>query len=234
VRTNWYTIGFAAIMCVVLSVMLSATFMALKDARELNKKLDSQKNILEAAGIHVATLDAAGPVFATRIEQLVITNTGKVLPGKIPDSVDFDKQPNLMPLYRVKARPDDDTTVAYVYPVQGVGLWSTLYGYLAVTPGGDTVKGLSFYKEKETPGLGAEIKEAWFRDNFVGKKLYDNAGNLVGIDVVKGKARDHVDYKTRASHMVDGISGATITANGVSKMMKVFPKKYAPFFEAGG
>ena len=118
---------------------------------------------------------------------------------------------------------------AYVYPIEGLGLWGPVHGYLAVSPDGREVVGVAFYEHEETPGLGGEISRPWFQNNFVGKLLYRGA-QLVGIEVVKGKAKDHVDFAKRGQHLVDGMSGATITGRGITSMLKAWPAKYEPFF----
>jgi len=233
VRGNRYTILFALSVCVVLSVLLSANYMALKDRQELNRKLDRQKNILIAAGFEPQSQEEVQGLFDTRVKAMVVDASGEVVLGRLPDQIDPKAEKNLLPIYRITKEGDAKATKTFVYPVSGKGLWSTMYGYLAVSPDGKSVKGLTFYQQGETPGLGAEVEKAWFRDQFVGKKLYDN-GKVVGVRVVKGKARDQMDYKTKGEHMVDGISGATITCNGVSKMMKVDPKKYSAFFRKRG
>jgi Na+-transporting NADH:ubiquinone oxidoreductase subunit C len=227
VQSNKYTIVFATIVCMILSVMLSVTYMSLKDRQELNRKIDRQKNILISAGIKVNSVDEVSEVYSKRVRPFVINRKGEVETNKLVDDLDPKKDTHLLPIYKIL---NNDVVESYVYPAQGVGLWSTLYGYIAVKPNGSTVVGITFYKEGETPGLGAEINKLWFRDNFIGKELNKN-DKVVGVRVVKGKAKDQSDYKRDSLHMVDGISGATITGNGVTKMMKDYPVKYAPFFK---
>jgi Na+-transporting NADH:ubiquinone oxidoreductase subunit C len=207
--------------------MLSVTYMSLKDRQELNRKIDKQKNILISAGIKVNSVDDVSRVFRSRVKPFVVNKEGNVVVNKLVEDLDSKKDPHLLPIYKIVK---NNVVESYVYPAQGVGLWSTLYGYIAVKPNGSTVVGITFYKEGETPGLGAEINKLWFRDNFIGKEL-NKDNKVVGVKVVKGKAKDQVTYKTDSLHMVDGISGATITGNGVTKMMKDYPVKYAPFFK---
>jgi len=227
VQSNKYTIIFATIVCMILSVMLSVTYMSLKERQELNRKIDKQKNILISAGIKVNSVDEVSKIFKNKVKPFVVNNKGDVVVDKSVDDLDSKKDTHLFPIYKIL---NNGVVESYVYPAQGVGLWSTLYGYIAVKPNGSTVVGITFYKEGETPGLGAEINKLWFRDNFIGKELNKNK-RVVGVKVVKGKAKDQGAYKTDSLHMVDGISGATITGNGVTKMMKDYPVKYAPFFQ---
>ena len=224
-ESNKYTVTFATVVCVLLSILLSVTYVSLKDKQEMNRKVDQQKNILIAAGIEVDSNDKVASIFNQNVQSLVIDFKGNIIKGKLID--DIESNSNELPIYKII---DQGKVKSYVYPAQGVGLWSTLYGYVAVKPNGSTIIGLTFYKEAETPGLGAEITKPWFRNNFINKEI--NKGKaIVGITVVKGKARDQVNYKTNKAHMVDGISGATITGNGVTSMMKRYPIKYAPFFK---
>lgn len=235
---NAYTIGFAAAICVACSLLLSGVSGALKPRQDKNRVLDRQKNILVALGWdkdNVATMtgEQVQSTYKSGVEEMVISRANgkkieksiKDLPAKVARGE--EKTATELPLYK---RVDDDSKLAFAYPVTGKGLWSTLYGYLAVKPSGNEIVGLTFYKHGETPGLGAEIEQPWFRQNFVGKELYDD-GNLVGIEVVKGKAADKPSYKSNKDHMVDGISGATLTGNGVMKMTKIEPLKYAAFFK---
>ncbi len=226
---NKYTVIFAFTVCVILSVLLSATYMSLKDRQELNRKLDRQKNILIAAGFTPDNANEIESLYATRVKSMVVSANGIIVAGKMPEQIEVEQSKSMFPLFRIISATDESVTESFVYPVEGKGLWSTMYGYLAVTPNGKTVKGITFYKQGETPGLGAEVEKDWFRKNFVGKKPYDGK-KVVGIEVAKGKASDQAAYKTKSEHMVDGISGATLTCNGVTKMLKQGPAKYAPFF----
>lgn len=239
-QTNAYVIGFAAIVCVVCSLLLATVSGALSSRQEQNRVLDRQKNVLLAAGIDAGTLsklkgDEVQALYAKRIEELVIDRQGEVLEGVKQDELSAKEASNeapsdRLPLYRVKGE-DGSSVEAYIYPATGKGLWSTMYAYVAVKPNGSEIVGIAFYAHGETPGLGAEIEREWFTSNFKGKQLY--AGDqLVGVEVVKGKVADRVGVKTE--HAVDGISGATLTQNGVTKMLQVVPRLYEPFFKKQG
>jgi Na+-transporting NADH:ubiquinone oxidoreductase subunit C len=221
---------------VVCSVLLSGVYMALKDKQDLNVKLDKQKNILKAAGLTLTmgdrpmTAEEILALYDARIGEMVIEmGTGNLVEGKKPADVS-DKDANLLPLFRLKSEAEPEKSLAYIYPILGKGLWSTLYGYLAVKPNGDEVVGITYYKHGETPGLGAEIEKTWFQKNFIGKRLYRN-GKLRGIDVAKGLAKDSPKFASEPNHIVDGMSGATLTGDGVGKMLKVEPRKYEAFFK---
>jgi len=103
-----------------------------------------------------------------------------------------------------------------------------LYGYFALENDFNTVRGITFYKHIETPGLGAEVDKPWFQQNFVGKRFIDNEGNLIGIQTVKGK----VDESSNESyHQVDGITGATMTSRGLNEFLLKDLQSYNPYFE---
>ena len=103
-----------------------------------------------------------------------------------------------------------------------------MYGYFAIEPDAVTVKGITFYRHKETPGLGGEVDKEWFKNNFIGKRLVDNDGKLVSIEVIKGFVSDK---DPEAYRKVDGISGATITCKGVTTFLKKDLNKYEPYFK---
>jgi len=240
---NGYTVAFATGICVVCSLALSGVSGALSARQEENRVLDRQKNILVAVGYDAAEIAAMpreqiAKTYSDNVEELVIDANGKPkpdvklssLPARVATGEEVDPSAGLA-LYRRRDPANPAASLAFAFPVAGKGLWSTLLGYLAVKPDGDEVVGLTFYKHGETPGLGAEIEQPWFRQNFVGKRLYRD-GVLVGINVEKGAAADKPSFKENGAHMVDGISGSTLTGNGVSKMMRVVPRRYQPFFKA--
>jgi Na+-transporting NADH:ubiquinone oxidoreductase subunit C len=103
-----------------------------------------------------------------------------------------------------------------ILPVRGKGLWSTMYGFLALSPSLEDVKGLSFYKHGETPGLGGEIDNPSWKAQFPGKKIFSENGEPM-ITVLKGKVNPQ---DPMAKYQVDGLSGATITSNGVANLLK--------------
>lgn len=127
--------------------------------------------------------------------------------------------------------------VGYVIPVNGYGLWDAIYGYLAIAPNGDSVIGITWYDQKETPGLGAVIAEAGWQGEFPGKKLFQESPDgttdfktaPLGITVVKGKVSEVLGTSPKAKSAVDGITGATLTGNGVNDAYKEVLAAYRPF-----
>ena len=121
---------------------------------------------------------------------------------------------------------EDNRKKVIVIPISGKGLWSTLFGYFAIDSDNySTVKGITFYKHKETPGLGGEVSKKWFQSNFVGKEVYKN-NNLKSVKVAKAGYADK-----NSLYEVDRISGATITSNGVTTFLLRDLKRYENYFK---
>jgi Na+-transporting NADH:ubiquinone oxidoreductase subunit C len=219
---------FAVIVCLACSVLVSAAAVGLRDRQEANKAFDMRKNILKSVDLlpETPTPEAVNRLFDERMRGLVLDPSGQIVEGRTPDSVDPDAEPDLLPLYE---RLDADGDIeAYTLPISGKGLWSTIYGYFALEPDLNTVRGITFYQHGETPGLGGEIEKPWFTQNFVGKKILGPDGEVESVTVVKGKAADK--HPEDRDHYVDGISGATITGQGVSDFLKADLLRYEPYF----
>lgn len=147
-------------------------------------------------------------------------------------------------VYEILPNPDKNSVngqekpVGYIIPVSGFGLWDYIYGYIAIKPNGDDVIGISWYEQKETPGLGANIADAPWQSLFPGKKIFqpDSTGGTdfqtspIGITVVRGKVKDVLGSSPKAESAVDGMAGATLTGNGVTRAYKDTLTPYRPFF----
>lgn len=157
----------------------------------------------------------------------------------------YYKQP-LKLVYKIFSNPkkgedlskDDKRIVeGYVFPINGMGLWDAIYGYLAIKNDGDTVIGISWYDQKETPGLGANIAEPEWQSQFPNKKIFQESPNgetdfktaPLGITVVKGKVSEVLGDSTKALSAVDGMAGATLTGNGVTNAYRDVLAAYRPF-----
>ncbi len=217
-RSNLYVLGFMSSVTIILGILLSLAATSLKEKQDLNIQLDIKKNILRSLGIpkdrsQKLSPDEVHTLFDEKIKTIRINEQGEEDPqGKLTVYVKMEN-----------GKPD-----GYAIPVSGKGLWSTIYGYLAIEPDGETVKGITFYKHGETPGLGGEIEKDWFTSNFVGKQIVDKNGKTVGIHIVKGKVNPN---DKDAAHKVDGISGATMTGKGVTRFLEKDILMYAPFFQ---
>ncbi|NNE43812.1 MAG: NADH:ubiquinone reductase (Na(+)-transporting) subunit C [Gemmatimonadetes bacterium] len=227
---NLRVIRFAVIVCLACSVVVSSAALGLRERQDANLLLDIRKNILKSVGLFDATMtpDQVNTLFEQQMEGLVLGADGEVIEGRDPMSVDSDREPELRRLYKVE---EDGKTVAYAFPIQGQGLWSTVYGYFALEADLNTVKGITFYKHGETPGLGGEVEKDWFQDQFVGKQIRRD-GELASVTVVKGGAAEKYPDPEDLKYYVDGISGATITADGVTKMIRSALEDFEPYFNS--
>ncbi len=229
-RSNSYTLGFTALVTIILGILLSVAATSLKDRQQLNEELDIKKNILSAlnisgeTGIEMTSVDYQ-KLFENKIRSIVVDADGNIVPDMTPDKIDPKTMSGLYPVYE---KIVDGTVVGYAVPVAGKGLWSTCYGYLALESDLNTVMGITFYKHGETPGLGGEIDKIWFTSNFVGKQIFSPNGELVSIQVVKGTVHEN---SPDAYHQVDGISGATLTGKGLNIFIKEDLNNYLPFFK---
>ena len=250
-----YTIGVAVALCVVCSFFVSAAAVALKDRQELNKKLDRQRNILDATGIAYdetgepaaeLSTDDVQSLFQRFEEHLVNLETGEFVEdmdasgydqrkaAKDPEQSTKIVEPEYDPgigrrenIARVYFVRDADGGISQVVlPVYGKGLWSTMYGYLALRKDLQTIQGLVFYEHGETPGLGGEVENEKWKAQWQGLQLFGDDGDpMAGVS--KGPAPAGSEY------LVDGLSGATITSRGVTNLLRywVGDDAFGPFLE---
>ena len=223
------TLIVAVGLSLICSVIVSVAAVGLKPLQEANAEASRRAEILRAAGLMQDGADVDA-VFGERVDTRVLDlETGRLAEGMDPDALSdgpgsgtvlpaaedlagIVRRPRYVPVYLIR---DGDELQSLVLPVHGYGLWSTMYGFLALAADGNTVEGLSFYQQGETPGLGGEIENPRWLAGWHGKKVYDEQGN-VELGVVKGQ----VDRSAPNSQwQVDGLSGATLTANGVTNMI---------------
>ena len=231
-----YVLGFAAGVCLVCSLAISSLALGLKPLKEKNVEIDKKKNVLAAAGLVVDKEKVIETFEQKVVAKVVDLKAGKYVDQTVADltgaqlSADIykmnDEESNLRPVYLVGKGADQVTII----PIAGKGLWSTVYGFLALEKDFNTVKGITFYKHGETPGLGGECEKEWFTSNFVGKQLKDAGGKPV-FGVAKGKASPPNCQKFGGvQHCVDGMSGATITGDGIQELVRRATDNYSGFF----
>lgn len=224
VNKNSYTFMFAAIMVIVVAALLSFAATTLKPYQDSNIEKEKMQNILSSIGVE-GTREEAADLYTKYISKEIVVTNGKLQEGIDAFNVDMSKQvkkPALersAPLYI--ANKDGETY--YIIPLRGTGLWGPIWGYISLEGDLKTVHGANFDHKGETPGLGAEITTDAFKSQFTGKEILDDQGNLIGIDVRKGDAS--------AANEVDGISGGTITSNGVEEMIGDCLQSYIPFLK---
>jgi len=227
-HSNRYTLFFVFIITVVLGTLLSVTKENLKLKQEDNLRADVNKTILRSLDFSEEednpwSNEKVEEIFNNSIVGLCVDSEGNKIDNIVLEEIDIEKDIERLPVY---LKVIDDELQGVALPVAGKGLWSTLFGYIALAPDLDTVLGIQFYKHGETPGLGGEVEKEWFTNNFIGKKIRNVEGEIIGIKVLKGKVDDS---KEDAIHQVDGISGATVTSNGVTIFLKDDLKRYEAY-----
>jgi len=205
------TLFVAVGLSLICSVLVASAAVVLKPVQKKNQEEFWKRIVLEVAGLmrpdaDIATLFAA--IQPTRVE---IAN-GEQL--------------------EVFLHSENGELRQIILPVSGPGLWSTMYGYLAVAPDGNTIKGIRFYDHGETPGLGDQVDRESWRAQWVGKEIYGDS-ELPQIRVVRGFVAADASGET-SKHEVDGLSGATLTGNGVTRLVRYWtgPEGFGPYLEA--
>ena len=217
-RSNFYVLSFMAGITIVLGFLLSFSAASLKDKQDFNIEIDIKKNILSSLNIPT-----------DQSEKLTQSDIQKIYDEEITTlNIDENGMKSEDGALRVYIAMDGVKPTGYSIPISGKGLWSTIYGYIALEPDGKTVKGITFYKHGETPGLGGELEKEWFTSNYKGKKIYNEEEELVSIEIVKGQVNQN---DLNAIHQVDGISGSTLTGRGMNKFIARDLNTYKSFLE---
>ena len=224
VNKNSFTFGFTTIMVIIVSALLSIAYIKLKPYQDRNIELEKKQNILSSVGITIDR-DNAEAKYSTYIKsEIVLNNKGEEVEG-IAFDIDLGKEikkdvnTQLLPLFISEV----DGATRYIIPLRGKGLWGPIWGFIALEDDVNKVYGAVFDHEKETPGLGAEINRPMFQDPFAGKTIFEGEV-FTPIKVIKGGPKEG------DMHGVDGISGGTITSNGVSDMLSERLSMYLPYF----
>ena len=213
------TFQFAILMCVVCSFALTGAAVGLKSFQEKNMMIDRQKNILKALNLYDNSIKMTG-------EDVEKTYASKVKEFFVDEKGSLTKSVTSLPIFIVGSL---DNVEKYAVPFKAYGLWSWIYGYVALDSDAETIIGMTVYDHKETPGLGGEVEKAWFQNQYIGKKVTDINGEFVSVGVVKGKVKDANLKEESIVNYVDGISGATITSKGVERDMKADLQLYELF-----
>ncbi|OIP83309.1 MAG: NADH:ubiquinone reductase (Na(+)-transporting) subunit C [Porphyromonadaceae bacterium CG2_30_38_12] len=229
---NGYTIVYATIMVVIVALMLSLVSGALKETQNLNVKLDKKKQILSSLQVNFEGKDAAVLYDEYITEGLVLNSKGETLEKSKDKTFEIDVLKELakkldqrkLPIYIAQV----DGNTKYIITLRGTGLWGPIWGYIALNDDKSTVFGTYFSHASETPGLGANITEAPFQQQFVGKHILNTKNEFVSIAVLKA------GQTTEGQDKIDAISGGTITSKGVEKMLLDCLSQYDEFFKTGG
>lgn len=230
-------IFFVLGMTILVALLLAGFKTATQDIAALNEDIFNKRQILEAVA---RPLEAAGrpaaalndeevlALFEEQMETAVVNAEGEIMSDMTVSQIDLaqerkkPEEQRMYPVYKLNL----DGSAYYIFSVRGNGLWDAIWGNVALEEDMNTIAGVSFDHAGETPGLGAEIKDnnAW-KAQFVGKKIYEG-DKYVSVYVRKGGA-----LASRKEHEVDGLSGATVTADGVTKMLYEGLKAYEPYME---
>ena len=245
-----YTLAFATLVCVVCALFVSAASVLLKDRQEINRLLYLRKNVLQAAGLtepgQRLSTEQALALFNRRIQpRLVDLRTGEYVSGIDVESYEqraarsdpessraaddnpagVRRIPHLAKVYLVE---DQGSVSHVVIPVEGLGLYGTLYGFLALERDTRTIAGIAFYENRETPGLGGEVDNPRWRALWPGRQAFDDQWQPA-IQLVKGRAGGPAENP----YEVDALSGATITSNAVTELLRFWlsGQGFGPYLE---
>ncbi len=237
------TIFVAVTLCLVASTFVSFASVSLRPAQEANKLRDKQKNILEVAGLYEPgvdiqerfsafephVLEVASGQFTEQFDARTFDDRAAAAdPETSRELVEDPASINRQSLYKTVylLRDEDGALDKVILPIHGYGLWSTLYGFIALEEDGSSIYGLQFYEHGETPGLGAEVDNPRWKALWRDKRVFDEDGELA-ITVAKTAPPAGADYH------VDAIAGATLTSVGVDKLVRFWMDEqgYGPFLE---
>ncbi len=228
-NSNIYQIVYAAVMVLIVGTVLAFIYMALKPKQDDNIANDKRGQILSAVRLKPADKSMIEDTFNTYIKEgYIVDSTGNIVIKDRQAAFDVNMKNNIkeqnrkLPVFKCELK---DGSIKYIVPVYGAGLWGPIWGYVAVNDNGIDIYGAYFSHEGETPGLGAEIANPKFQDQFKDKKIYVD-GKFKSTSVMKAGQKP-----TDGSEYVDAISGGTITSRGVQAMLKDCLTPYDAFFK---
>lgn len=240
--TNTFVVTL--VLCIVCSLLVSTAAVSLNDVQSRNKLLDRQRNIVEAAGLKKESGEFAAKEIidmfsdGTIEAKIVDLQTGEYVTDNAIASDSFDERKaakdgsmnaQITSKFRIGIAKREKYTWVYlvkdkqgnleqvVLPIYGKGLWSTMYGFVALKSDLKTINGLTYYEHGETPGLGGEVENPKWKKQWQGKQIWRGEPTDAMLAVGVSKGGTTVENKP---YMVDGLSGATITSRGVDSMIK--------------
>ena len=238
--SNVYTMVFAIVMVLIVGSLLAFLASSLKPNIKENERIEKQQNILYAMGVNenddssanFVSTSVAGDEFKKYIKKQLVIEGDKISESDDAYLIDIKKQKANAKAGKTRKLPlfvgEKDGKTFYVAPIYGKGLWDAIWGYISMDEN-MVVQGAYVDHKGETPGLGANIKQRYFMDDFYGEHLLTESGDFKGITVAKGNNDPKNDDKT--DYEVDAIAGATITGDGVSAMIKSDLSLYVPYFK---
>ena len=215
-------------MVIVVAAVLSVAAMTLQPFQKRNVEINKKQNILTSVNLESTANDAEAQYDKYIAESFTVNSKGEIQNNVDAFKIDMKKE---------LAKPLEERNLPvfvsslnnqtqYIIPVYGKGLWGPVWGYISLKEDLSTIYGATFSHKGETPGLGAEIETKEFQQQFLGKQIFNNQGIFVSVSIMKGGTAD-----PNSKYEVDGISGGTITGNGVDAMLKDCLSSYEPYFK---
>ncbi len=237
------TVIVAVGLCLVASMIVSAAAVSLRPVQEANRLRDKQLNVLQVAGAYQPGVDVADAFAAfephvleletgefteqydiATFDKLATSSDPALVRALVEDPAGIGRQMKFQMIYLLRNQTGELDKV--ILPIKGYGLWSTLYGFIALEKNGNDIYGLQFYQHGETPGLGAEVDNPRWKALWRDKKLFDDSGALQ-ITVSK------TPPPAGGQHHVDALAGATLTSRGVDNLVRFWmgEQGYGPFLK---
>jgi Na+-transporting NADH:ubiquinone oxidoreductase subunit C len=238
-NSNIYVTLYAIGLTVICGALLASAFEVLKPNIAANQAYDLRRNVL-LASIKLEKGDNVDAIFEKRVKTLVINAKGEIVKGQDAEKVNLaeeyrkKREERIYPVYILGKEGSPDVVEAYIMPLYGFGLWDNIFGYVGIDADGETIKGVVFGHKGETAGLGARITDNDIQRRFIGKKIFEG-DKLTPVTMVKGeRGGGDVSIKAFADqpHQVDGMSGATLTAEGLSNMLDDYLRGYEAYIRA--
>ena len=228
-QSNLYTVIYSVVLVLIVGVVLSVVYQALRPKQEENIANDTKRQILAAALIIPQSGENVSDLYSNYITNSYIVNEegeqveNSINPFDVNVSLEVKKPAGerLLPVFVCSLESGDK----YIIPVYGAGLWGPIWGYVAFDDNGDTIYGAYFAHQGETPGLGAEIEKPAFSSQFQGKDIFNNSGEFQSVRVVEN------GQEPAEGAWVHAISGGPITSQGVQRMLSNSLEPYTAFFK---
>lgn len=247
-QSNGYIILFTLIMTVLVGGILAGASQFLAPAQQKSIELETKSQILGAVRnfVTINKGDNILEIYNKRISSTVVDYNGNeittdakgnpIVAEKVDVLKNYKQAPEnrQYPVFKLMNESNPEQIDAYIVPVYGNGLWDRIWGYVALDAKLETIVGATFDHKAETPGLGQRIATQEIQDRYVGKKIYNEQGEFVSVNMMKGEhggGSSSIDYYKEDPHQVDGMSGATLTGNGVNNMLKNYLGAYQNYFK---
>ena len=221
--SNLYTIGFSILITLICGVIVSFVSISLQERRLQNEKLEERYHLLKSLKVQSLPKDASN------FDQIAYLYHMHILENHLDEQgflIRKSDMPDNEKYYTFYIYLEDNRIKGYVFPLNGQGLWGKIKGFLALEEDGQTIKGVSFFQHKETPGLGAQISSDKFANRFIGKKVWDQKKGILNTPKIT-----NFDKTKDKDFQIDGITGATKTCNAVTDILSSSLNPYEVFMQ---